>query len=111
MKRAITNEFGELVYIDFTAVEIAAIEAQRLAEFEASWLHKARPIRVGISDSDYIALLIDYPQFALIRQEQAIPVESQLGFNYIYLEELFPEDRALFEYFGGSNSIESYQPN
>ena len=110
MKAAIVTSEG-VEYRELTSEEVAAIEAQRLADFEASWLHKARPIRVGISDSDYISLLIDYPQFALIRQERAIPVESQLGFNYIYLEELFPEDRALFEYFGGENCIESYQPN
>lgn len=110
MKTAIVTTAGA-EYRELTLEELANFEAQRLADFEASWLHKNRIIRVGISDSDYIALLIDYPQFALIRQERAIPVESQLGFNYIYLEELFPEDRALFEYFGGSNSIESYQPN
>ena len=107
MVTAIVTKSG-VEYRELTASEVAELEAQRLADFEASWLHKARPIRVGMSDSDYIALLIDYPQFAIIRQEQAIPVESQLGFNYIYLEELFPEDRALFEYFGGENCIELY---
>lgn len=107
MLKGVTTETG-FRYIEMTPEEVAELEAQRLADFEASWLHKDRKIRVGMSDSDYIALLIDYPQFALIRQERAIPVETQLGLNYLYLEELYVEDRALFEYFGGANCIELY---
>ena len=106
MKRAITNEFGELVYIDFTAVEIAAIEAQRLADFEASWLHKDRPIRVLLSDANYLALLIDYPEFSMIRFNEKIPVESQQEGNYLYLQYINPDDEALFAYFGAT--IENY---
>ena len=97
-------------YRELTAEEIAVIELQRLADYEALWLHKDRPIRVGMSDSDYIALLIDYPHFALIRMGKSIPVESQMGMNYIYLEELFYEDKLLFEYFGCPTCIEEYKP-
>lgn len=107
MKTAIVTTSG-VEYRELTQEEILELEAQRLADYSASWLHKDRAIRVGMSDSDYIALLIDYPQFALIRQERSIPVESQMGMNYIYLEELFAEDKALFEYFGGANCIELY---
>lgn len=103
--KAITTIDG-VKYIPLTEVELAAFEAQRLAELEASWLYKARPIRVGISDSDYLALLIDYPQFAMIRFNEQIPVEAQSEGNYLYLQYINDEDRQLFEYFGAT--IENY---
>lgn len=105
MLKGITTERG-FKYIEMTAEEVAELEAQRLAEFEASWLHKARPIRVGMSDSDYISLLIDYPEFAMIRFNEQIPVEAQLEGNYLYLQYINDEDRQLFEYFGAT--IENY---
>ena len=106
MKRAITNDVGELVYIYFTAEELAAIEAQRLADFEASWIHKGMPVRVLLSDANYLALLIDYPQFSMIRFNEQIPVEAQQDGNYLYLQYINEEDRQLFEYFGAT--IENY---
>ena len=106
MKRAETNDKGEVVYIELTLSELAAIEAQRLADFEASWLHKDRPFRVLLSDANYLALLIDYPEFAMIRFNEQIPVESQQDGNYLYLQYINDEDRQLFEYFGAT--IENY---
>ena len=103
--KAITTIDG-VKYIPLTEVELAAIEAQRLAEFEASWRHKDRPVRVLLSDSNYLALLIDYPQFAMIRFNEQIPVEAQLEGNYLYLQYINDEDRHLFEYFGAT--IETY---
>ena len=106
MKRADTDSNGEVVYIEMTQGEIALIEAQRLADFEASWLHKDRPVRVLLSDANYLALLIDYPQFAMIRFNEQIPVEVQQDGNYLYLQYINEEDRQLFEYFGAI--IENY---
>ncbi len=103
--RAITTATG-LNYIELTQSEIAAIEAQRLADFEASWLHKDRPVRVLLSDANYLSLLIDYPQFAMIRFNEQIQVEAQLEGNYLYLQYINDEDRQLFEYFGAI--IENY---
>lgn len=106
MKRAITNDVGELVYIYFTAEELAAIEARRLAEIEASWLYKDMPVRVLLSDANYLSLLIDYPEFAMIRFNEQIPVEAQQDGNYLYLQYINPDDEALFSYFGAT--IETY---
>lgn len=106
MKRAETNDKGEVVYIDMTPYEVAELEAQRLDEFEASWLHKDRPVRVLLSDANYLALLIDYPQFAMIRFNEQIPVEAQQDGNYLYLQFINEDDRLLFEYFGAI--IENY---
>lgn len=106
MLSAITNDKGDVEYIELTAQELAAIEAQRLADFEASWLHKDRPVRVLLSDANYLALLIDYPEFSMIRFNEQIPVEAQLDGNYLYLQYINEEDRQLFEYFGAI--IENY---
>ena len=106
MKRAETDSNGEVAYIEMTQGEIALIEAQRLADFEASWMHKARPVRVLLSDANYLALLIDYPEFAMIRFNEQIPVEAQQEDNYLYLQYINDEDRLLFEYFGAT--IENY---
>lgn len=105
MKKAIITD-NLIKYIEMTPEEVAAIEAQRLADFEASWLHKARPVRVLLSDANYLSLLIDYPEFAMIRFNEQIPVEAQLGVNYLYLQYINDEDRQLFEYFGAT--IENY---
>ena len=102
MNRAETNNRGKLTYIELTSEELSELEAQRLADFEASWLHKSRPVRVLLSDADYIALLIDYPEFAMIQFNEQIPVEAQLGVNYLYLQYITEEDRQLFEYFGAT---------
>jgi len=99
----ISNGYKE---IELTHEEVAALEAQRLADFEASWLHKDRPIRVLLSDANYLALLIDYPEFAMIRFNEQIPVEAQQDGNYLYLQYINDEDRQLFEYFGAI--IENY---
>lgn len=104
-----TNDNGGVDYVELTPEEFSAIEAQRLADFEASWLHKERPIRVGMSDSDYIAMLIDYPQFAMIRFNEQIPVEAQLEGNYLYLQYINEEDRQLFEYFGATIETKNTQ--
>lgn len=106
MKRAETDNRGGIVYIELTLSEIAAIEAQRLADFETYWLHKDRPVRVLLSDANYLALLIDYPEFAMIRFNEQIPVEAQFEGNYLYLQYIDDEDRRLFEYFGAT--IENY---
>ena len=106
MKRAETDSNGEVVYIEMTQVEIALIEAQRLAEYIDGWRHKDRPVRVLLSDSNYLALLIDYPEFAMIRFNEQITVEVQLEGNYLYLQYINEEDRQLFEYFGAT--IETY---
>ena len=106
MKRAETDNKGGIVYIELTLSEIAAIEAQRLADYIASWIHKDRPVRVLLSDSNYLSLLIDYPQFAMIRFNEQIPVEAQSEGNYLYLQYINPDDEALFSYFGAT--IETY---
>ena len=106
MKRAETTDKGEVIYIELTKQEVAELEAQRLADYISSWRHNDRPVRVLLSDSDYLALLIDYPEFATIRFNEQIPVESQLEGNYLYLQYINDEDRQLFEYFGAT--IENY---
>ena len=106
MKRAETDSNGEVVYIKMTLEEVAAIEAQRLADYIASWKHKDRPIRVLLSDANYLAMLIDYPQFAMIRFSEQIPVEAQQEGNYLYLQYINPDDERLFSYFGAT--IENY---
>ena len=70
------------------------------------WKHLDRPYRVLINDSDLLSLLIDYPEFAMIRFNEQIPVESQQEGNYLYLQYINEEDRQLFEYFGAT--IENY---
>ena len=105
MKTAIVT-VGGVEYRDFTPSEIALIEANRLADFEASWIHKDMPVRVLLSDANYLALLIDYPEFAMIRFNEQIPVEAQQEGNYLYLQYINEEDRQLFEYFGAT--IENY---
>ena len=85
-----------------TPEEVAELEAQRLADFEASWLHKDRPVRVLLSDANYLALLIDYPEFAMIRFNEQIPVEAHQEGNYLYLQYINEEDRQLFAYFGAT---------
>ena len=107
MERYIVNASNNSIEIvQLTQSEIALIEAQRLADFEAYWLHKDRPVRVLLSDANYLALLIDYPQFAMIRFNEQIPVEAQSEGNYLYLQYINEEDRQLFEYFGAT--IETY---
>ena len=105
MLKGVTTAEG-FKYIEMTVEEVADIEAQRLADYEASWKHKDRPVRVLLSDSNYLALLIDYPEFAMIRFNEQIPVEVQLEGNYLYLQYINEEDRQLFEYFGAI--IENY---
>ena len=100
---------GRVIEREFTAIELAEIEAQRLAEYEAAWMHKDRTIRVNLTDEQYVSLLIDYPEFAVLRQKLNIPVEpNNMGGEFLYLEELHDEDRQLFIYFGGT--IENYKP-
>ena len=107
MERYVVNASNNRIEIvQLTQSEIALIEAQRLADFEASWLHKDRPVRVLLSDANYLALLIDYPEFAMIRFHEQIPVEAQSEGNYLYLQYINDEDRQLFEYFGAT--IENY---
>ena len=93
-------------YIELTPEEVAELEAQCIADYIASWIHKDRPVRVLLSDSNYLALLIDYPEFAMIRFNEQIPVEAQQEGNYLYLQHINEEDRQLFEYFGAT--IENY---
>ena len=99
----ISNEYKE---IELTHEEVAELEAHRRAEYIDSWRHKDRPVRVLISDANYLALLIDYPEFAMIRFNEQIPVEAQQEDNYLYLQYINDEDRLLFEYFGAT--IENY---
>jgi len=106
MIKIIQDNNGNPIVVELTLSEIADIEAQRLAEFDASWLHKARPVRVLLSDANYLALLIDYPEFAMIRFNEQIPVESQQDGNCLYLQYINEEDRQLFAYFGAT--IENY---
>ena len=105
MKTAIVTSEG-VEYRELTQSEIALIEANRLADFEASWIHKDMPVRVLLSDANYLAFLIDYPEFAMIRFNEQIPVEAQQEGNYLYLQYINEEDRQLFEYFGAT--IENY---
>ena len=107
MERYIVNASNNSIEIvQLTQCEIDELEAQRLAEFEASWMHKDRPVRVLLSDANYLALLIDYPEFAMIRFNEQIPVEAQLEGNCLYLQYINPDDEALFSYFGAT--IENY---
>lgn len=105
MIKGVTTETG-FKYIEMTPEEVAQIEAQRLADYIASWMHKDRPVRVLLSDANYLALLIDYPEFAMIRFNEQIPVEAQIEGNYLYLQYVNDDDRKLFEYFGAT--IENY---
>ena len=104
--KCIQDDSGTSVSIALTEPELAAIESQRIAYIEASWLHKDRPVRVLLSDANYLALLIDYPQFAMIRFNEQIPAEAQLEGNCLYLQYINPDDEALFSYFGAT--IETY---
>lgn len=106
MKISYQDSHGNPKYRDATNKEIAEFEAQRLADYAASWIHKDRLVRVLLSDANYLALLIDYPEFAMIRFNEQIPVEAQLEGNYLYLQYINDEDRQLFEYFGAT--IENY---
>lgn len=106
MKRAETDNRGGIAYIELTQSEIDAIELQRIADYIDSWSHKDRTVRVLLSDANYLALLIDYPEFAMIRFHEQIPVEAQSEGNYLYLQYINDEDRQLFEYFGAT--IENY---
>ena len=101
MYKGITTKNG-FEYVEMTTEEIAAIEVQHLADFVSSWKHKDRPVRVLLSDANYLALLIDYPQFAMIRLNEQIPVEAQQEGNCLYLQYINDEDRQLFEYFGAT---------
>ena len=101
MKTAIVTSEG-VEYRELTFEELADFEAQRLAEFEASWINKDRTVRVLLSDANYLALLIDYPEFSMIRFNEKIPVEAQLEGTYLYLQYINEEDRQLFEYFGAT---------
>ena len=103
MERYVVNASNNSIEIvQLTQSEIAELEAQQLADFEASWQHKDRPVRVLLSDANYLALLIDYPEFAMIRFNEQIPVEAQLEGNYLYLQYINEDDRQLFEYFGAT---------
>ena len=106
MIKIIQDKNGNPLSIELTAFEVSELEAQRLADYIASWIHKDIPIRVLLSDANYLALLIDYPEFAMIRFNEQIPVEAQLEGNYLYLQYINEEDRQLFEYFGAI--IENY---
>ena len=107
MDRYIVNAIDNSVeVVELTPSEISAIESQLLADYIASWKHKDRPIRVLLSDANYLALLIDYPEFSMIRFNEQIPVEAQQEGNYLYLQYINDEDRLLFEYFGAT--IENY---
>ena len=105
MKTATVTSEG-VEYRELTSEELAELEAQRLADYIASWKHKERPVRVLLSDANYLALLIDYPEFAMIRFNEQIPVEVQQEGNYLYLQYINPDDEALFAYFGAT--IETY---
>ena len=100
----------EELMVEFDALGLTMPEDNSAIVSAPVWIHEDKPLRVFLSDSDYVALLIDYPQFAMIRFERKIPVELQNGCNYLYLEYIIEEDRALFEYFGGKNCIEIYSP-
>ena len=108
MKKVVYGTNG-VEYITLTSEEIADLETQRIADFEASWLHKDRPVRVLLSDANYLAMLIDYPQFAMIRFSEQIPVDAQLEGNYLYLQYINDEDRQLFEYFGATIETKNTQ--
>ena len=108
MKKVVIGSDGIITYVDLTDAEIAEMMQHQLS-LVVEWAHKDRSIRVMLSDADYLALLIDYPQFAMIRQTKQIPVEQQSGGNYLYLEELYSDDKVLLEYFGGVNCIEFYK--
>lgn len=110
MERYIVNAIDNSVEIvELTSEEIAAIEAKVLADFEASWIHKDRHIRVFMSDNDFVALIKIYPPFASYPQENGIPVEEANGGQYLYLNHLFPEHEQMFEMFE-STIIEDYSP-
>ena len=106
MKTLVVNKDGA-VYRELTPNELAVIEAQRLADYEASWLHKDRTIRVFMSDSDYLELIKTYPPFALYPKEKGIPVEEANGGQYLYLNNLLQEHEQMFEMFD-STEIEHY---
>ena len=101
MLKGVTTPTG-FKYIEMISQEVAQLEAERLSEYVDGWKHKDRPVRVLLSDANYLALLIDYPQFAMIRFNEQIPVEAQLEGNYLYLQYINDEDRQLFEYFGAT---------
>lgn len=109
MNVAFQDENGVPITRLATYSEQLAIE--QISNAAAIWAYPNRPIRINLTDEQYVALLIDYPDFGVIRQELSIPVESNnMGGEYLYLEELYSDDRALFEYFGGgSQCIEYYQ--
>jgi hypothetical protein len=108
MIKAITNSKGVVDYVEMTAEEETNFFAL-LAINVITWTYPERTIRVSLTDEQYVSMLVDYPEFAVLRQQLGIPVESNnMGGEYLYLEELHDEDRSLFEYFGGgANCIEN----
>ena len=65
------------------------------------WLYKDRTTRIFLKDSDYVRMLVDYPQLAVMRQQLDIPIEAKNGGQYLYFQELLPEHKAILESFGG----------
>ena len=101
MNKAITNAKGGIDYIPLTPEEEAEFLAQ-MAFNVITWTYPERTIRVSLTDEQYVSMLVDYPEFAVLRQKLNIPVEpNNMGGEYLYLEELKPEDEQLFIYFGG----------
>ena len=119
MKRVETDSNGEVVYIEMTQGEIALIEAQRLAEFEASWMHKEKPFRVLIANEtwkDWFVKKRDHADYLELTGQELYPdlmalldiVKSIDNSNivkddqntYVYLDEVFDYNLPIIAKYG-----------
>ena len=73
-----------------------------------AWAHERRLIRVFMKNTDYIAMLKIAPELAVMVRDLAIPTEQFDGGEFIYLEYLLPEHKALMLSFNAV--IETKQP-
>lgn len=91
--------------LTYTPQEVVSVEERTALQVEADriagWLYKDRTIRVFLKDADYVKMLLDYPELAVMRQQLNIPAEAKDGGQYLYFTELLPEHKAILEAFNG----------
>jgi len=63
------------------------------------WHDETKSIQIIQSNNDCLAMLDEYPEIAVYRKENNIESIRENGFVYVYVNNLFPEHRALFEQF------------
>jgi len=63
------------------------------------WHDETKSIQIIQSNNDCLVMLDEYPEIAVYRKENNIESIRENGFVYVYVNNLFPEHRALFEQF------------